>query len=175
MRRKTSFAVATIAVAAVALTNPVVAEAARNIGSGDIRNDSVRSKDVHNNTLRSKDIHDGSIKTADLRPGVASVSAYARVIAGPQPPTLDAGRTKNVVSVTRVATGVYCLELTPGVNRTVAVVAAPEGALGNASAQWTGDCGINGVQVQTERLSVGGAGNLNSTVENSVSFHVLIA
>lgn len=174
MRRKISFAVATAALAALALTHPVVAEAARSIGSGDIRNDSVRSKDVHDNTLRSKDIHDGSLKRADLRRGAASVSAYARVIAGPAVPTVDAGRTKNVVSVTRVSTGVYCLELAPGVSRTTAVVAAPEGALGNASAQWTGDCGVNGVQIQTERLGVGGAGNLNSTVENSVSFHVLV-
>jgi hypothetical protein len=174
MRRKISFAVAAVAVAAVALTNPVVADAARRIGSGDIRNDSVRSKDVHNNTLRSKDIHDGSIKAKDLRIGAGSVSAYARVIATGVVPTLDAGRTKNVVSVTRLSTGVYCLELAAGVNRTVAVVAAPEGALGNASAQWTSDCGTNGIQVQTERLSVGGGGNLNSTVENSVSFHVLV-
>jgi hypothetical protein len=173
MRRKISFAVATVAVAAVALTNPVVADAARRIGSGDIRNDSVRSKDVHNNTLRSKDIHDGSIKATDLRIGAGSVSASARVIAGPTA-TLDSGRSKNVVSVTRVSTGVYCLELAAGVHRTVAVVAAPEGALGNASAQWTNDCGTNGVQIQTERLSVGGGGNLNSTVENTVSFHVIV-
>ena len=56
----------------------------------------------------------------------------------------------------------------------MAVVAAPEGALGNASAQWTGDCGTNGVQIQTERLSVGGAGNLNSSTDNGVSFHLLV-
>ena len=69
----------------------------------------------------------------------------------------------------------YCLELATGVDRTVAVVASPEGALGNASAQWTGDCGTNGVQIQTERLSVNGAGVLVSAVSNEVPFHVLVA
>lgn len=184
MRRKISFAVATLAVAAVALTHPAVAEAARSITSGDIRNGTIQSKDVrnqslkghdiHNETIRSKDVDDGSLKPADFAPGATSVSAYARVISAPAVVSLDAGRTKNVVSVVRTAQGVYCLELAAGVNRVVAVVASPEGALGNASAQWTGDCGVNGVQVQTERLSVGGAGNLTSTPENSVSFHVLV-
>ena len=174
MRRKLSFAIAATVLAAFALTNPVVAEAARSITSGDIRNGTIRSKDVHRDTLKSSDVRDGTLKAKDFAAGAASVTAYARVIAAPAAPTLDAGRTKNVVSVARTAPGEYCLELPAGVNRVVAVVAAPEGALGNASAQWIGDCGVNGFTVRTERLSVGGAGNLNSTVSDEVSFHVLV-
>ncbi|MGA9746542.1 MAG: hypothetical protein WBQ50_03700 [Nocardioides sp.] len=184
MRRTTSYVAATLGVVALALSSPVVAEAARSITSGDIRNGTIKSKDIHNqtikardirnNTVRSKDIHDGALTSADFAPGAASVSAYARVIATPAVVSFDAGRTKNFVAVTRLSQGLYCLELAPGVNRVVAVVAAPEGALGNASAQWTGDCGTNGVQIQTERLSVGGAGNLNSSTDNGVSFHVLV-
>lgn len=186
MRNKLSFAVAVAAavLSAFALTSPVVAEAARSITSGDIRNGTIRSKDVHQGTLRSSDVHrgavrssdvrDGTLKTKDFAAGAASVAAYARVIASPAAPTLDAGRTKNVVSVVRTAPGEYCLELPVGVNRVVAVIASPEGALGNASAQWIGDCGVNGFQVRTERLSIGDGGGLNSTVSNEVSFHVLV-
>ena len=184
MRRKISFALVAAVVAALIISNPIVGDAARRITSGDIRNGTIKSKDVHNNTLKSrdvrnngvysKDIHDGTLKRPDFAPGAASVAAYARVIASPATATLDAGRTKNVASVTRSAEGVYCLELAAGLNRVVAVVASPEGALGNASAQWTGDCGSNGVQLQTERLSVTPGGALNSTVSNNVSFHVLV-
>ena len=165
MRRKISYVAMAIVLAALAFTHPVVAEAARAITSGDIRN----------NTIRSKDVRAGTLKVGDLAPGAASVAAYARVIAAPAGASLDAGRTKNVAGVTRTATGVYCVELAAGVNRVVAVVTAPEGGLGNASAQWTGDCGTNGVQIQTERLTVnaGPPAVLDSNVSNEVSFRVL--
>jgi hypothetical protein len=186
MRRKISYVVMAIVLAALAFTHPVVAEAARAITSGDIRNNTIRSKDVRNdnlkskdlrdNTVRSKDVRDGTLTDADLAAGAGSVAAYARVIAGPAAPSLDNGRTKNVTGVTRISTGVYCVELAAGVSRGVAVIASPEGALGNASAQWTTDCGTNGVQIQTERLTVnpGPPPVLDSNVSNDVSFHLLV-
>ena len=185
MRRKLSYAVVAAVLAALAFSNPVVAEAARTITSGDIRNDTIRSKDVkdntlrsrdiRNNTVRSKDVHDGSLTDADLAPGAGRASAYARVIATPALASLDTGRSKAVTSVTRTADGVYCLELATGVNREVAVVSSPVGALANASAQWTNNCGTNGVQITTERLVIGpGGAALNDVAANDVSFHVIV-
>ena len=185
MRRKISYAVVVAVLAALALSNPVVAQAARKITSGDIKNNTILSKDikdgtvkgrdVRNNSIRSKDIHDASLTDADLAPGAGRVSAYTRVIATPALASLDTGRTKAVTGVTRTATGVYCLELATGVDRNVAVVASPEGALANASAQWTGNCGTNGVQIATERLVLAAGGtSLNDVASDEVSFHVLV-
>ena len=76
MRRKISYAVVVAVLAALALSNPVVAQAARKITSGDIKNNTILSKDikdgtvkgrdVRNNSIRSKDIHDASLTDADL-------------------------------------------------------------------------------------------------------------
>ena len=56
------------------------------------------------------------------------------------------------------------------------MLTSPEGGLGNACAQWRGDCGTNGVQIQTERLTVnaGPPPVLDSNVSNEVSFRLLV-
>ena len=89
MRRKISYAVVVAVLTALALSNPVVAQAARKITSGDIKNNTILSKDikdgtvkgrdVRNNSIRSKDIHDASLTDADLL-GTAVVVASARAL-----------------------------------------------------------------------------------------------
>jgi hypothetical protein len=99
------------------------------------------------------------------------------VTAGANGATLDAERSKNVASVTRTGAGTYCLELAPGVDRGVAVLASREGGTANAgtdSAAWSGACGTNGVQVMTERLTSGTGGAIGSTPVNDISFMVLV-
>ena len=197
MRKKLAMGTAAAAVAALFVTNPMVAEAARMITSADIVNGTIQSRDIDNKTIRAKDIapravkswniangtvrgkdvKDGSLNADDFEAGTLPVSAYARVTAGASGVTLDAERTSNVASVTRSGTGVYCLELPSSIDRSVAVQVSPEGGTQNAgadSASWAGDCGTNGIQVMTEELSMNTGGNLVSSPVNDVSFLVLV-
>jgi len=196
MRRKIAFGSAAAVVAALVVSNPIVADAARRIGGEDIRNGSIESPDIKNKTIRSKDIDNDNLKSWDIKDrtlqgkdirngtltaahfgaGALPVTAYARVTAGAASAALDAQRTQNVASVTRTNPGVYCLELAAGVDRSVAVLAQPEGGTanaGNQTAQWSGNCGANGVQVHTEEQSVSG-GALVSQPANNVAFSVLV-
>ncbi len=200
MRKKLMAGTAVAAFAALTVTNPLVADAARLITSADIVNGTIQSKDIDNKTIkakdmepksvkswvianesiRGKDIKDGSIDAADLAADAMPelVSAYGRVTAGDSGATLDAERSENVTSVTRTATGVYCLELAGGVDRSVAILASREGGTANAgndSAAWSGQCGTNGFQVTTETQSLNAAGDaLVSAPVNDVSFTVLV-
>jgi hypothetical protein len=193
MRRKIAFGSAAAVVAALVVSNPIVADAARRIGGEDIRNGSIESKDVQNRTLKSKDIanqnlkswdiKDSTLKGKDIRNGTLTpahfeagalpVTAYARVNAGATAVTLDDQRSQNVASVTRDAAGVYCIELKPGVDRTVAVLAQAEGGNATQSAQWSGNCGANGIQVKTEQQAIE-ANALVSKPSDTVNFSVIV-
>ncbi|HET6651460.1 MAG TPA: hypothetical protein VFH10_02395 [Nocardioides sp.] len=195
MRRKIAFGAAAAIVAALVVSNPIVADAARRIGGEDIRNGSIESRDIKNRTLKSKDIandnlkswdvkdstlkgkdvRDGSLTADDFKAGTLPVTAYARVIAGATGGALDDARSQNIASVTRTADGVYCLELKAGVDRTVAVLAQAEGGDANETAQWSGNCGANGVQVTTQEQGIATGGTaLNSNPSNHTSFSVLV-
>jgi hypothetical protein len=195
MRRKIAFGSAAAVVAALVVSNPIVADAARRIGGEDIRNGSIESKDVKNSTLKSKDIanqnlkswdiKDSTLKGKDIRNGTLTaahfeagtlpVTAYARVVAGPNTTTIDEARSQNVTSVTRGPDGVYCIELNPGVDRTVAVLAQAEGGNATQSAQWSGNCGANGVQVTTQTQGLNADGSaLVSNASNGVNFSVIV-
>lgn len=196
-RKKLAFGSAVAALAALAVTNPMVADAARLVTSADIANGTIQSRDIDNKTIKakdiapravkswniangqvlSKDIADGTLKAEDFDTAVLPVAAYARVTADNTAATLDAERTSNVTSVTRTATGVYCLELAAGVDRGVAVLAQAEGGtanFGTNEAAWSGTCGANGVQVSTEQMSNNSSGTLVSSPVNSISFVVLV-
>lgn len=193
MRRKIALGSAAAVVAALVVSNPVVADAARRIGGEDIRNGSIESRDIKNRSLRSKDIandnlkswdvKDGTLRGKDIRKGTLTpahfeagalpVTAYARVDAGAAGVTLDDQRSQNVASVSREAEGVYCLELEAGVDRTVAVLAQAEGGDATRTAQWSGNCGANGVQVKTQQQTVNGNA-LGSQAVNTVDFSVLV-
>ena len=194
MRKKIAYGSAVAVLAALAVSNPIVADAARRIGGVDIRNGSIGSADIKNKTIkakdvakdtlkswdiadnhvRGKDVRDGSLTAADFQAGALPVTAYARVTGGATP-ALDDARSQKVASVSRTNTGVYCLELATGVDRGVAILAQVENATGsgNKIAQPSGNCGANGVQVTTEAQSVDGA-NIVSAPSNDVSFTVLV-
>ena len=173
MRRKIAFGSAAAVVAALVVSTPIVADAARRITGADIVNDNLKSWDVKDGTLQGKDVKNGSLSAEDFAAGTLPVTAYARVTGGPAA-TLDDARSQNVASVTRSADGVYCLELKAGVDRNVAVLAAAEGGNANQSAQASGNCGANGVQVTTEEQSVNASNALVSNRVNTVSFTVLV-
>lgn len=193
MRRKIAFGSAAAVVAALVVSNPIVADAARRIGGEDIRNGSIESRDIKNRSLRSKDIandnlkswdvKDGTLRGKDIRKGTLTpahfeagalpVTAYARVDAGAAGVTLDDQRSQNVASVSRESDGVYCLELKAGVDRTVAVLAQAEGGDATHTAQWSGNCGANGVQVKTQQQTLTGNA-LGSQAVNTVDFSVLV-
>jgi len=194
LRKKIAYGSAVAVLAALAVSNPVVADAARKIGGEDIRNGSVGSADIKNSTIKSKDVakdtlkswdiadnhlqgkdvKDGSLTAADFKAGELPVTAYARVTGGATP-ALDDARTQKVASLNRTGTGVYCLELASGVDRGVAILTQVESAAnsGNKTAQPSGNCGANGVQVTTEAQSVNGTA-IESAPSNDVSFTVLV-
>ena len=132
-----------------------------------------KSWDIKDNTLKGKDIRHGTLTPAHFEAGALPVTAYARVNAGTTAVTLDEQRSQNVASVTRDAAGVYCLELKPGVDRTVAVLAQAEGGNATQSAQWSGNCGVNGIQVKTEQQTIE-ANALVSKASDTVNFSVIV-
>jgi hypothetical protein len=195
MRRKIAFGSAAAVVAALVVSNPIVADAARRIGGEDIRNGSIESKEIKNKTLKSKDIANDNLKSWDIKDrtlkgkdirngtltpahfeaGALPVTAYGRVIVGAAGATLDDARSQNIASVARTSPGVYCLELKTGVDRTVAVLAQAEGGDANETAQWSGNCGANGVQVTTQEQGFNATANaVNSNPSDHTSFSVLV-
>ena len=58
-----------VAVGALVVSLGGTSYAATQIGSADIRNDSVRSVDVRDGTLRSVDVENGTLRSSDIRDG----------------------------------------------------------------------------------------------------------
>jgi hypothetical protein len=88
MRTKLVVGGLTVAVAFLVATNPVVVEAAGQITSGQIKNETIKSKDVKNNALKGADLKDASVGIADLAPEVTSkLGSSAYVFRLPKEPT----------------------------------------------------------------------------------------
>lgn len=109
-------------------------------------------------------------------PGTAR--AYARVLANPNA-VIDPAKTKGLTAVSRPATGVYCLELEPGISPSTAVVAgvdwqATDYPEGNSVVMTAGGCGTNGFYVMTERQSNNSSGAIVTTRSNTVAFNVIV-
>lgn len=157
MRKKLIAGAVVAGAAALVVSNPLVADAARLITSSDIANGTIQSRDIRNKSIKpidikpqgvkswnienqsilsrdianekilSKDIKNGTLQAEDFAAGQLPVAAYGRVTADNTNATLDPARTSNVASVSRTSTGHYCLELASGVDRGVALVAQAEG------------------------------------------------
>ncbi|WP_232679027.1 hypothetical protein [Nocardioides sp. R-C-SC26] len=69
MRRIAFRALTALTAAFLLLTNPVVAEAARQITGAQVKNESLTGADVRNGTLTGLDVADRSLRAADFRPG----------------------------------------------------------------------------------------------------------
>jgi len=73
----------------------------------------IGTKDLANEAVTSIKVKDGTIQPGDLGPAVAKamqVRAYTSVVISPAV-EIDKARSKNFASVTRVKSGVYCLDL----------------------------------------------------------------
>jgi hypothetical protein len=82
----------------------------------------VKAPDVADNAVNGADVVNGSIRNADLAPAARGARAYGRVDSN-----ATVTRKKNVVSVTRAGTGIYCIKLGGGINPASAVlVVAPD-------------------------------------------------
>jgi hypothetical protein len=66
MRSKLGLGVLGVAVAFLLATNPVVVNAAGQITSAQIKNETIKSKDIKNNQVKSADIKDGTVTAGDL-------------------------------------------------------------------------------------------------------------
>lgn len=197
MQKKLVLGTVAAGVAVLAVSNPMVADAARLITSADIADGTIQSRDIDNKTIKakdiapkavkswniandavlSKDIKNGTLKAEDFGPGVLPVAAYGRVTTDATAATLDTTKSSGIASVTRTAPGVYCLELAKEVDRNVAVMAQAEGGTANwatGQAAWSGPCGTNGVQVSTQELSNNGSGTLVSNPADDISFNVVV-
>jgi hypothetical protein len=69
MRSKLAMGGLAVAIGFLLVTNPVVADAAKQITGKQIKNNSVTTKDIKNNNLKGQDIKDGSLTASDLAAG----------------------------------------------------------------------------------------------------------
>lgn len=119
---------------------------------------------------------------ADLVDGLSSEQlrgAYAMVMPGTAP-IFDTSRTSGFSSVSRLSTGVYCLEPASGFQvrgRAVAVSVdwtTTQDPEGNATAMIAGDCGTNGLRIVTERSHNAQDGFLLADQADNIGFHVVV-
>ena len=66
-------------------TNPVIVDAAGQITSGQIKNNTIKSKDIKDNQIKSADVKDNVLTSADLKDGAVAISR-------PRPPRPRAPR-----------------------------------------------------------------------------------
>jgi hypothetical protein len=81
MRSKLAVGGLAVVIGFLLATNPVLAEAAKQITGKQIKNNSVTSKDIKNNNLTGKDVKDGSLAAADLAAGtIPTVPKQIKVV-----------------------------------------------------------------------------------------------
>lgn len=84
MRPKLIATLATVSVAFLLVTNPVVADAARMISGQDIEPNSVTGYNIKNDTVASRDVKDGSLRSEDFKDG--EIPGGSQGEAGPEGP-----------------------------------------------------------------------------------------
>ncbi|RYU11554.1 hypothetical protein [Nocardioides iriomotensis] len=173
---------AIIAVAALVVATSGVSYAAGKIDTGDIANQAVTSKKVKDGTIKVKDMNSDAVTRLKGQTGPAgpagpagTARAYATVTTGA---AYETARTKNFTTISRPATGIYCLNVIDSIDvTTTSVAVSPQwiGSTGdNLSAQWVeNDFGCpagTDVGVRTFTFAAGG----NNTLSNNVSFSVVV-
>jgi hypothetical protein len=173
--------------------------AANSVNSGKLVNGGVQGADVLDNELTGADVNDNSLKGADIDEGTLDIGdaarAYALVrpatCAGTTPGDCTPEQSKGISSVTRFATGSYCVTA-PGIDAAVTPAAVTvdwngtDNPEGNASAMTyeAGGCSGGGFLVFTERQPTvfvdQGGGTSTATVSgpaepaNDVAFTIVI-
>jgi hypothetical protein len=92
-----------VSVVALVLSLGGVGYAATQIGTRQIANDAITSPKIRNGAVQPADLGPATVKSLQVR-------AYASVVVSPDV-ALDATRTRGFATVTRPATGIYCLTL----------------------------------------------------------------
>lgn len=179
---------ATVAVLALVVATSGVSYAAGTVGTSDLKKNAVTSKKIRNETIKVKDMSPAAVTALKGQTGpqgpqgpqgpagpAGTVRAYATVLTSA---AFDAPRTKGFLSVTRPATGVYCLTLVDSIDpaTTSAVVGVQWiGSVGdNLSAQWVDNAFAcpagTDFGVRTFTFAAGG----NNTLSNAVSFSIIV-
>jgi len=99
-----------------------------SVNSGDVKNNSLRGGDIKKGAIRSGDVRDRTIKVRDLNPRTFGARAYGRVAADG---SLSRGR--NVASVSRPASGIYCIRPSNVINASEAVLVVSDDLAGNGT------------------------------------------
>lgn len=151
-----------------------------SVGTKQLKNNAVTGAKVKNGSLLSADFKAGQIPTGPQGPkgdpgptGPAGTArAYALVSSSG---AVTTSASKNVTSVTHVATGVYCVNLDASVSAssTGAVISPyyPTDSTETATpgqfahVEYSGNCGTNGVAVATFNINPG-----TTTTNGSTSF-----
>lgn len=148
------------------------AYAAATIDSGDIVDNSVRSRDVKDHDLRTKDFRPGQLPHG--------VRAYATV--DHNGPKLVTARSKGFVAVERRGDGIYCLTPKASIDARRSAPVASADAQNSAGRIWlvsaaagTTACDLGQVEVETQTLPQGPVGDESGAVQaNFIGFTVVV-
>lgn len=159
----------------IAVSSAATATAAKLITGKQIKNNTITTSDIKDGTIRKSDLSKNfSVAGATGATGATGANGTARAYAqvNDSGPAFVAARTKGFTSVTRPATGVYCLKVDPstGIDPTttaaVATVEYGNTAAGTDSVQVRGantsDCAADEFDVHTFDAA--------GTAANTVSF-----
>jgi hypothetical protein len=167
-----------ISILALVISMSGVSYAAVLIGTNNIKNGAVTTKKIKNGTIRKLDIAPGTVAALKGQQGPAG-SAKAYAVVNNSGPALLTARSKGFATVTRPATGVYCLNLSDATidSSTLAPVVGVDwdnssGANLNAFASLSANGCPAGtdVGVKTYTWTAGG----NNTASNSVAFVIAV-
>jgi hypothetical protein len=99
-----------------------------SVGTSEVAANSLGAGDLAPNSVGTSEVADGSIGSSDLAPAVVGARAYGRVDSVNQ-----LSRSKNVISVTHPATGVFCINLADGIDEASAVLVVGPDINGSAT------------------------------------------
>jgi hypothetical protein len=142
LSRRLTYANVMSTIAVVVAVGTGGAYAANTIRSSDIVDDEIGSADVKDNSINTFDVHsflgvdivDGTIESADLAPTARGARAYGRVSSSGV-----LSRGKNVASVNRpfAGGGTYCITLGGGIDPATAVLIATPDFLDDSTTTFT--------------------------------------
>jgi hypothetical protein len=83
MKHKAYVGATAVVLGVLVVTHPVVVTAAGQVTSGQIKNNTIKSKDIKNNQVTGTDIKNGSVQSGDLAPGVLPTTVVKRIFNDP--------------------------------------------------------------------------------------------
>jgi hypothetical protein len=183
----------------VAMGGTAIAASSALITGKQIKNSSITGLDIKNKSVTSADIKGqlrgarGATGSTGAKgdkgdkgdPGAAgalgapgapgTARAYGHV-AGGNPPTLDTAHSKNIVAVTRVLQGVYCVQAAAGISSTdsVAVVSVDWGASSSTNPAAHSHPGFNCPAGQFEVITRDNEATTAGAYSDAEDFYIII-